>query len=174
MRRLFSTIVVVALLLNVGLPPSPAGPKPTPSYSAFAKFRINPTGCRETRVLVEVAQTTTGTLVNLIYDVQSTCQDPGDFLFYHSITGSDFVPNRDFKVQADGKKATLKTVLPVFDDEGGTDFDLELQVTWKATGGATNGTRPATASVKVEDPFNSPFITGKISESIEASITRTK
>jgi len=174
MIRFFSTIVVVALVMNAWLPPSPAGTAQSRIDSAYAEFDINPTGCRRTFAAVEVTQTKTGTQVDFIYFVVSTCQDPGDFLFYHFITGGGSVSRRDFKVQADGKKAVLNTVIPVFDDEGGTDFEMAVQVTWKATGPASNGTRPAIASLSVRDPFESSFITDDIAPSVEASISRTK
>ena len=174
MSRTFSTVVVVALVIHIGLPPSPAAPKKTKVDGAVASFRINPTGCRETRVLVVVSQTRAGTQLDLIYDVQSTCQDPGDFLYYHSITGSEQIRKQDFKVQADGKKAVLNTVIPVFDDEGGVEFDMGISVTWKATGPAVDGTRPATASLTILYPFQSQYITDEIPASVAASITRAK
>src|SRR5687767_4778029 len=109
MIRFLSTVGVVALVMNSGLTLSPAGPPQTQVDSAFAEFLINPTGHTETHVVVFVTQTKSLTTVDFLYDVQST-SEVGDFLFYHSITDrSDSINKRDFKVQADGKKAVLNT-----------------------------------------------------------------
>ena len=144
------------------------------SSSAYAEFRVNPTGKRETWVIVDVTQTKESTEVNYFQYFVTSTHEEGDFLMYHAITGSDTISKKDFKVLRNGKAAVLDTVLPVFDDEGGTDFEMLIQVFWVATGPAQNGTRPATAAIFVQGPFDSPYITDFIFPSDTASISQTK
>src|SRR5688500_9904061 len=134
-----TTVVLKAAFLFLGLSilPVATSAQEARTVNASAEFLINPPGCRETHVRVSVCEKPgQDALVDFIYNVQSTCQDPGDFLFYHSIFGDAQVHPRDFTVNPSLKTATLNTIIPVFDDEGGTVFEMKIKVKWKRMGPA--------------------------------------
>jgi hypothetical protein len=172
-RRIF--LKAAFLFLGLSVLPIAASAQEARTVSASAEFLINPTGCRETHVLVSVSETSgQDPLVDFIYNVQSTCQDPGDFLFYHSISGNAQVHPRDFSVNRSLKTATLNTIIPVFDDEGGVVFEMKIKVKWKRMGPANGDTQPAIASLTVDTPFDSPYITDEIRRSTSASLSQSR
>src|SRR4026209_383003 len=96
-----SAIGLIALVVTLWFMPwnsdLEAKEKDPKSSSAYAEFRVNPTGKRETFVVVDVSQTKSATEINFIYFVTSTSEE-GDFLMYHAITGSDTIGKQDFNV----------------------------------------------------------------------------
>lgn len=154
--------LLVALALLLVVPTVQAGPDK--GYRAFAEFRANPSGCRETYALVTVTQMETHNppgprvpeiTVELIYHVRSTCADPGDFLFYYEFhtMGPVTIPASDFSIHSGLNRATLNTTLPVYDEEAGIAFDLDVEVLWTATGKAGPQARLADAVLEVSAPF---------------------
>jgi hypothetical protein len=186
MKRPAFALRLLLLVALAALPSaaSAAQGKSDKGYNALAEFSVNPTGCRKTYATVSVNETIVHTppgpphsavTVELVYNVRSTCQDPGDFLFYYEIhtEGPVTVPEDDFVINSGLQWATLDTTLPVFDEECGCGFNLGVKVAWTATKLASPHSRSAVATLEVSEQYLSPlYITNPLTSSVSATLSK--
>lgn len=181
--RIVSLLCLVALL---ALPGTVLAGGPDKGYSAYAEFRVNPTGCRLTRAEVLVSQTrvhtppgppTSAVTVELSYAVRSTCAAQGDNLFYYEFhtEGPVTISAGDFAIHSGLQWATLDTTVPVFDEESGSHTNLTVTVRWTATGKAGPQARAANATIEVAAPFPLQYANvNPIEQSVEAGLQKLR
>ncbi len=156
-------------------------------YRAYAEFLVNPTGCHETKAKVEVIEQTVHTppgrpqsqaTVELTYTVKSTCEDVGDLLWYYDYRtdGAVTIDAHDFDINRGLRKATLKTTVPVFEEEASIDFYFGVEVVWTAVN--NRGSHSVEATFEFVSPELSAIpeeaIVNPIPSAVSADLSRLR
>jgi len=189
MRRLTYAVrlfLLVALLLFPSATTMAQG-RGVKGYRAYAEFLVNPTGCHETKAMVEVIEQIVHTppgrpqpqvTVNLAYTVKSTCEEVGDLMWYYDYhtEGAVTIDADDFDIHRGLRKATLKTTVPVFEEEAGIDFYFGVEVVWTAVN--NRGSHSVEATFEFVSPELSAIpdtaIVNPIPSAVSAELSRLR
>jgi hypothetical protein len=132
------------------------------TYTAEADFFADSAAgvCRETTAHIVATEGPGDTAtVDLTYSVVGSCGD-ADGLSYNELSslGQVTISSRDLRINPALRRATLDTIIDVYDDEGGTTAAVRVQATWKA------GPAGTVATISVSAPYLNPlYLTNPLS-----------
>jgi hypothetical protein len=132
------------------------------TYTAEADFFADSAAgpCRETTAhLVATEGPADTATVDLTYSVVGSCGDADGLSYYElSSLGPVTISSRDLRINPALRRATLDTIIDVYDDEGGTTVAVRVQAAWKT------GPAGMLATISLSAPYLNPlYLTNPLS-----------